>query len=337
MAPQTPFSPVLRWISLLLAVLLGSTVISTIFVMRCAPESPAEPYAVVKPDSVVSDSASQIKVAMRKVNYHLDDDIVLELRYLKGEFIPQEKKPPIFEDPATYHLRIRSATIAIDTLSLSKLLNRHVLGYKGAPIRDLHIRVEKDEIVQRGKMGAVTFTIRSKPSVNEDGRIRLHPTDVKVLGLSVEGLMKTFGVTLEKSLHLKEDRGLSIDKNDLLLDPAKMLPPPRISGRLRAIELEPDRLVQHFGGPDSLAPLSYFGGDHPASNYMHYHGGTMQFGRLTMTPLDLLLIDSDPSDLFEFSLTHYHQQLVAGTHRTTPEDALVVFMPDYPAPSISTR
>ncbi len=141
----------------------------------------------------------------------------------------------MFEDPTTYNLRIRSAAIAIDTLSLSRLLNRHVLGYKGAPIRDVHIRVDQDEIVQQGKMGAVSFTIRSKPSVNEDGRIRLHPTDVKVLGISVEGLMKTFGMTLEKSLHLKEERGLSIDKNDLLLDPAKMLPPPRISGRLRAV------------------------------------------------------------------------------------------------------
>lgn len=337
MARQTALSPVLRWISLLLAVLLGSTVLSTLLVMRCAPEGPAQPYAVVEPDSAAPDSSSHIKVAMRKVNYHLDDDIVLELRYLKGEFIPREKKPPIFEDPTTYNLRIRSAAIAIDTLSLSRLLNRHVLGYKGAPIRDIHIRVDKDEIVQQGKMGAVSFTIRSKPSVNEDGRIRLHPTDVKVLGLSVEGLMKTFGVTLEKSLHLKEDRGLAIDKNDLLLDPAKMLPPPRISGRLRAIELEPDRLVQDFGEPDSLAPHAYFGAEHPASNYMHYQGGTMRFGRLTMTPLDLLLIDSDPSDFFEFSLARYHEQLVAGTHRTTPEDALVVFMPDFPAPSISTR
>jgi hypothetical protein len=335
MARQTSLSPVVRWISLLLAVLVGSTVISTLFVMRCAPETPPRPFTVAEPDSVTADSGSHIKVAMRKVNYHIDDDIVLELRYLKGEFIPQ-KKPPVFEDPATYDLQIRSAVIAIDTLSLSRLLNRHVLGYKGAPIRDVHLQVDKDEIVQRGKMGAVSFTIRSKPSVNEDGRIRLHPTDVKVLGLSVEGLMKTFGMTLEKSLHLKEDRGLEIDKNDLLLDPAKMLPPPRIQGRLRAVELEPDRLVQDFGEPDSLARLTYFGGDRPAPNYMHYQGGTMRFGRLTMTPLDLLLVDADPSDPFEFSLAHYHEQLVAGSHRTTPDDALVVSMPDYPAPSIST-
>ena len=45
----------------------------------------------------------------------------------------------------------------------------------------------------------------------------------------------------------------------------------------------------------------------------------------------------DRNDPFEFSLAHYHEQLVAGSHRTTPEDALVVSMPDYPAPSLPTR
>ncbi len=89
---RTSLSPILRWISLLLAVLLGSTVFSTLLVMRCAPESPPQPFAVVKPDSVASDSGSHIKVAMRKVNYHIDDDIVLELRFLKGEFVPQEQE-----------------------------------------------------------------------------------------------------------------------------------------------------------------------------------------------------------------------------------------------------
>ena len=131
--------------------------------MHCAPESPPQPFAVVKPDSVASDSGSHIKVAMRKVNYHMDDDIVLELRFLKGEFVPQSKKPPVFEDPTTYNLRIRSAEIAIDTLSLSRLLNRHVLGYKGAPIRDVHIRIDHDEIVQQEKWGP--FPSRYVPSL----------------------------------------------------------------------------------------------------------------------------------------------------------------------------
>ncbi len=139
------------------------------------------------------------------------------------------------------------------------------------------------------------------------------PTDVKVLGISVEGLMKTFGLTLEKSVHLREEKGLEIDKNDLLLDPSRMLPPPRISGRLRAVQLEPDRLVQLFGPPDSLGPRDLLRwSDHPAPNYMYYHGATVRLGRLTMTPTDLLIVDADPSNPFEFSLVHYHDAAGGG-------------------------
>jgi hypothetical protein len=174
--------------------LLGSTVFSTILVMRCAPESPPQPFAVVKPDSVASDSGSHIKVAMRKVNYHIDDDIVLELRFLKGEFVPQSKKPPVFEDPATYNLRIRSAAIAIDTLSLSGCsiaASWDTRAPRSATCTSGGSRRNRSAGENGGRLLHHTFQAFGE----RDGRIRLHPTDVKVLGISVEGLMKTFGMT----------------------------------------------------------------------------------------------------------------------------------------------
>ena len=140
--------------------------------------------------------------------------------------------------------------------------------------------------------------------------------------------MKSFGVTLEKTLHVRQDKGLEIDKNDLLLDPAAMVPRPHIAGHLTAVRVEPGGLALQFGKPDPLAPLPYFGGSAPAPNYMHYQGAALRFGRLTMRPTDLLIVDRDPSDPLDFSLARYHEQLVAGSHRTTPDDGLVVVMPD---------
>ncbi len=74
-----------------------------------------------------------MKVEMRRVAYRVDDDIALEVRYLKGELIPEKTRLPVFDDPTSFTIKIHSADIAIDTLSLSRLLNRYVLGYKGAP------------------------------------------------------------------------------------------------------------------------------------------------------------------------------------------------------------
>jgi hypothetical protein len=48
-----------------------------------------------------------------------------------------------------------------------------------------------------------------------------------------------------------------------------------------------------------------------------------------MEDVDLVLIDSDPTDLFDFYLEHYREQLVAGYTKTTPQFGLRVYMVDF--------
>jgi len=66
-----------------------------------------------------------------------------------------------------------------------------------------------------------------------------------------------------------------------------------------------------------------------AQNYMAYHGNRLQFGKLTMHDTDMLLIDPDPRDPFDFYLDRYKDQLVAGQTKITPAFGLRVFMVDY--------
>jgi len=62
---------------------------------------------------------------------------------------------------------------------------------------------------------------------------------------------------------------------------------------------------------------------------MAYRGGVLRFGRLTMTNVDMQLIDADPTDPFEFFPDHYNDRLVAGYSKTTASGGLRVYMPDY--------
>ena len=319
----------LRWAALLLALLLGSALITTAVLLRSAPTTAPQPVAVNPPPIAPADTGAVVQAQMRTVSYHVEEGIVLQIGYLRGHLVPSVKGGmPVFDDPSSFAIQIGSADIAVDTLSLSRLINRHVFGYPGAPIRGLHIGVEKDQLRQSGKLGAVSFTILADVSVTPDGQIRLHPAGVKVLGLNVKGLMRRFGLTLQELLKVRPDRGLHIEKDDLLLDPTVFLPPPRIEGQITAVRLEPGDLVLQFGRNDSLPRRSYYGGSKPVPNYMHFAGAGLRFGRLTMVPADLLIVDRDPSDPFDFSLARYHDQLVAGTHRTTPEDGLVAELPD---------
>jgi hypothetical protein len=266
---------------------------------------------------------------MRNVDYHIDADAVLRIRRLQGYLAPTAPAvPPAFERRDSYTIRLETAEIAVDTADLSRLLDRYFLGYKGSPLRDVRVEVDGQELIQRGTLGALSFKIRSTPAVTPHGEIRLHPTSIKVLGIKVGGLMRLFGIQLDELMKLRGDKGIRVIDNDLVLDPLVGLPPPRVRGHLTKMVLEPGRIVQYFGPADSLGPKRYFGSDTPAKNYMFYHGGRLGFGKLLMTGADLLIVDADPGDPFDFFLTRYHEQLVAGDHRTTPDDGLVVRMPD---------
>ena len=62
---------------------------------------------------------------------------------------------------------------------------------------------------------------------------------------------------------------------------------------------------------------------------MSYQGNQLRFGKLTMSGADMILIDMDPGDPFDFYLDHYKEQLVPGYTKITPDFGLRVYMKDF--------
>jgi hypothetical protein len=57
-------------------------------------------------------------------------------------------------------------------------------------------------------------------------------------------------------------------------------------------------------------------------------GGTLDFGKLSMHPVDLTLIDASSDVWFDLDLVNYQAQLVNGYSRMTSQQGLEIFMPD---------
>jgi hypothetical protein len=68
--------------------------------------------------------------------------------------------------------------------------------------------------------------------------------------------------------------------------------------------------------------------DSSVHNYIYYRFAQLRFGKLLMTPTDLLIGDADESDPLDLDLPHYERQLVAGYTRTLEGGALRTWMPD---------
>jgi len=293
-----------------------------------APQ-PSEQAAAEPPEPVERVPVqTETQVEMVNVNIRLDPTLVLRIRHLAGQFLPTRKgQPPTFDDNSSYIVAIDSAEVGVSLADMTHAMNTYVFGEPDAPLKNLQLSAEGSEIKQTGtiKKGVgIHFETVGTISATADGKIRMHSTKIKAAHLPVKGLMKLLGLDVAKLINTRNTRGITVDDNDIILDPALILPPPKMRGRITAVRLQGDEIIQTFGNEKrELTTRSQ------RSNYIAYHGGVLRFGKLTMTNSDMRLIDADPSDPFDFFPDRYKQQLVAGYSRTTASGGLLVYMPDY--------
>lgn len=269
---------------------------------------------------------------MRNVSLHAADGVVLQVRALDGEFISRAAgQPPVFDDPHSYTLRMRSADIALDAASLNALF-RQSLASRPSPLSDVTITIENGLLHAKGKLrkgATVPFSMTASVAASKDGLITLHATKLKAVGVPVKGLLDLLGLDVADLMKMPPGSGIRAEGNDLLLDPTALLPPPRMEGSVQTVAVQGNRLVMRMTGKASppkrpaTLPLP------SARNYLYFYGGSIRFGKLTMSDADMQLIDADPSTPFDFFPAHYDDQLVAGYSRNTRRKGLQVFMPDY--------
>lgn len=280
---------------------------------------------VTNPDSVTL-------VEMRNVHFRIDSRLALNIRQLEGRMQPLPGHDVIdFGDSESFYIGLEYAEIGMTMGNLTYLLQNYVFGYDGSPLIIESVGTEGSQLRQTGtlhKVVDIPFEMTAEVTATSDGLIRLHPTSMVICDIPGEGLMEALGIQLEDLLDLSGAQGVTVDGNDLLMDPEQLMPPPAIRGRLEHVRIEGDELVQVFGRPAD-APVIESPSEPNARNYMFYSGGTLHFGKLYMVEADLQIIDDDPSDPFDFFLQEYMAQLVAGYSVTLPDGGLAAFFPDY--------
>lgn len=273
----------------------------------------------------------------RNVDFRFDEDLVLEVRSLRGEMRGKEDGPVTFDDPSSFVMVLSDAETAMTAESMTALMQRYVFGYEGAPIEGLEVRPEDGVLHQSGVLHKgidIPFEMRASVAATPEGRVRIHPVDMRICNLPGLGLMDALGIELEDLLDLDgAPPGIAVEGNDLLLAPLMVLPEPDTRGHLESVRVEGARLVLSFGppregpparkGPPPAMPLP------DAPNYMFFWDGVLRFGKLYMPEADMQVVDESPADPFDFFLELYNRQLVAGFTRNRADYGLEVHMVDY--------
>jgi hypothetical protein len=273
------------------------------------------------------------RAAIKNVDFHLTDRIVVHIDTLSGTMVPSKQgQIPVFDDKQSFVFKVDTANITLSTAALSNDLNDYVFAKPGAPLKDLSASIKGDQLIVKGLLvskGGVPFESAGTVSVTPDGQVRVHTAKVKAVGIPVKGLMDLLGIDTSNLLSTKKVEGVSVDKDDLILDPELILPPPQIRGTLVSIELKNGAIDLKFDagrkGPDQPDIATSCGG----RNFVAIKGGTLRFGKLTMNDADIEIVDSQPADPFDFSLDHYVQQLAAGYAKITMKGGLCAHVPDF--------
>src|ERR1035438_7254124 len=100
-------------------------------------------------------------------------------------------------------------------------------------------------------------------------------------------------------------------------------PPPHIRGQLTSGRVvNPDFEEIYGNAQEDVARVEQW------RNFLQLNGGTIDFGKLTMRHVDLIMVDLSNDAWFDLDLNNYQNQLVNGYTRMTPQAGVQIFMPD---------
>ncbi len=288
----------------------------------------SNPLLKVAAQSSEAADTRPVEFAMKNVTYHYSEPVAVHIAQLQGELVPTKAGAIVFfDDKNSFTLHLNYAEIAISCNALAQVLNENVFSSSDAPIKHLSIESKNNQLIMKGKLpqkADVAFETMGTLSADLDGRIRVHSDHVKAAHLPVKGLMDLLGIDIAGLIDTKKIHGITAEKDDLILDSEQILPAPHIQGKVTAVRIQGNDIVLTFGTtrPSNLAGQQ-------AGNYMAFRHSDMRFGKLTMHDSDLIMIDMDPGDPFDFYLDHYQDQLVAGYSKSTPQYGLRVHTRDY--------
>jgi hypothetical protein len=273
------------------------------------------------------DSNAAVQTQMQNVKYHFTEAATVYIKSLSGELQPTEGAEfPIFDNKDSFRLRIGYAEIDIGAVDLASIFNSYVFARANSPLKGVSMSIENGHLKIKGKLhdvGTIPFETESTLSPTDDGKILLRTGKVKALHVPVKGMMNLFGVEIADLIKNGKIPGVEARGDDLVLDPSMVFPAPHMEGRVSAARIEGNTIALTFGDKTHATKAP------GAGNYMSFRGNRLRFGRLTMTDVDMILIDMDPADPFDFFLDRYKEQLAAGYSKISANSALRIFVKDF--------
>jgi hypothetical protein len=252
-------------------------------------------------------------------------DFRVYVRWLRGEMAPTRRGVnPSFDDPESFSLNVKTGVIRANIGDIGKFLNAGVIA--ASPLKNVTLLADGDQVKLTGTLHKVVplpVEMTGTVAVASGSRIRLHVTKLNVLKIPFKGLLGAFHIDISDLFQPRGIPGIEVSGSDIVFDTQVLLPAPHIRGNLTEMRvISPDIEGVYGKAEKDVSRVEQW------RNFLRLREGTIDFGKLTMHHVDLIMIDVSNDAWFDLDLAHYQQQLVNGYTRMTPEAGLQIFMPD---------
>jgi hypothetical protein len=281
------------------------------------------PLTVI-PETINSSETAPTNVYAHNLKLRKGPGFRIYVRWLRGQMV--RAKPgvnPSFDDPDSFVLDVKTGVIHTNVGDLSNFLNS---GVSNSPLRNITLSGDGDQIKLHGtlhKIVPLPVEMVATISVAPGNLIQLHVTKLNLLKIPFKGLLGGFHITVSSLFQPGNIPGIQVSDNDIFFDTQKLLPPPHIRGQLTNVRIiNPDFEETYGNAHDDVTQVAQW------RNFLQLHDGTIDFGKLTMRHVDLIMVDLSDDAWFDLDLANYQEQLVNGYTRMTPQAGLQIFMPD---------
>ncbi len=288
-----------------------------------APEAPSSTTASSPTASPTAANLAPTTIYAHNIMLRKGPQFRIYITWVKGQMLRTKRNvDPSLDNSNSFLLLIQKGVIHANLGDIGTFLNG-----TSFPLKNVTVRGQGAEVQLTGTMHKLLMPLPVKllctVSATQDGRIHLHIDKISVLKIPLKGLLGGLHVEIDDIVGATPMTGVEVSNNDLFLNTTEMLPPPHIRGLLTSVRVASPDLVLIYGNtPDDESALAQW------HNFLRFEGGTLDFGKLSMHPVDLTLIDASNDPWFDLDLVNYQAQLVNGYSRMTTQQGLEIFMPD---------
>jgi hypothetical protein len=246
------------------------------------------------------------------------------IQWLRGQLKPsQVNKIPSFDDPESFYLNVTNGVMRVNIGDICDYLNSQS---GKTPLTDIKLTGTGDQVKIMGNYHkGVTLPVEVigtiKPAYSN--RLEVQVSKINVLKIPFKAILGGLHIKLADLLPSEPIRGVQLEGDKIYFDSNQLLPPPYIRGTLTKVSLgNPDLEAVYGDVTKDVAKVEEW------RNFLRLTGGTLNFGKLTMRNVDLMMVDISQDAWFDLDLARYQDQLVNGYSRMTPNQGLQIFMPD---------